>query len=122
MFSPFFILWFAVGIFFFQCKVFAIGSIYNFWFYLYTGTQQHDIDTLVDTSLLNEALLVHIIESMPQLVIQILNSTYIEAWTPISLFSTFLSAFITINGLYRFVYYLIWRGIHIDVSVEQIVE
>ena len=115
VFSPFYIFWIIIGIFFFQCKVLAIGTLWNFWFFIWTGTHEHDIDTLVDTSLLNEALLIHMVESLPQLTVQIWNTQLLGKWTVLGYFSTLLSSFISINGLYRYGYYLLWRGIHIDV-------
>jgi hypothetical protein len=108
-----------LGVFFFQCKVIAIGAIWNFWFLVWTGTYEHSIDVIVDTSLLNESLLAEfLMETLPQLIIQVYNTQIIGQWTSIGYFSSILSIFIAFNGLYRYGYYSFWRGIHIDVTLR----
>ena len=47
---------------------------------------------------------------MPQLIIQSMNNQFTQKWTSAGIFSITLSVFMTLNGLYRYGYYLLWLG------------
>ena len=55
---------------------------------------------------MNESLYAEfILETLPQLFIQAVNNQYTGSWSILSIFSSGLSAFMAINGVYRFLYY-----------------
>merc|ERR1711871_1209092 len=44
-------------------------------------------------------------ETFPQLIIQFLNNTFLNTWSPLAIFSMLFSIFNAINGLYRLFFY-----------------
>ena len=116
IFSPFYMLLGVLGIWIFQCKVWAISKIWNSWFRLWSGHDPKNYkEVQVDTGILNEALFAEfMVETLPQLVLQAVNNTYLNNWQGVGIFSTVLSISIATNGLYRYGYYSLWLGMRIE--------
>ena len=119
----FFVLWilistaifffiFALGALCYQSKVIAIKSVWDSWIFVWTlSTNYRMEDFAVDTEILNESLLSEFVfETLPQLVIQNVNTVVTQNFTRVQLFSTLLSGFITLNGLVTFGYYMLYQG------------
>ena len=53
-------------------------------------------------------------ESVPQMIIQIVNNTLTNGWGPLSYFSTSMSALMILDGVWRLVYYRLYLKIKID--------
>ena len=110
-------IWLLVGLFLYQTKMLAIGKVWNIWFVAWTRCNDFSKDANLDASLLNESLFHEfIMETIPQIAIQSINNSliYNGHFPAISLFSLAMSVFIAINGIYRYGYYLIWKGLKFD--------
>ena len=60
-----------------------------------------------------------LLESFPQLVIQVINNSKVNMWTKIAILSSVISGFSCLNGLYRVVYFKFIKGINlIDVPID----
>ncbi len=69
----------------------------------------------IDTGHLNRGLLSEFVfETLPQLVLQIFNNTNTKIWTTSGYFSTCFSIFSTLNGIYKYIYWVGYKGISID--------
>jgi len=73
------------GIYLFQCKVMSVGHVWNFFFRLWSGSQHPAANktVAVDTGVLNLSMFSHLMNTVPQFVVQISNNTVTELWTPI---------------------------------------
>ena len=107
-YSPVYVL----GAFCYQSKVIAIKAVWDKWIFLWTCSSNYAMEDLqVDTAILNESLFSEFMfETLPQLTIQSLNSNATGLFGPVQIFSTCLSAYITVNGLYTFGYYMGFEG------------
>ena len=117
---------FTLGSYLFVSKAFAIRMIADQWFSLWSGAeaeagddvgktkqqqQQQQQQSVVDTSTLNESLIIHFFfETFPLLVIQIINNSILNKWTPLGIASVTFSALNAFNGIYRFAYHRIYLG------------
>ena len=103
---------FAIGAFCYQSKVIAIKTVWDSWVYAWTLSSNYRMEDYdIDTEMLNESLFSEFVfETMPQLTTQSINSYYTSEWTAIQYFSTVLSGFMTINGIYTFGYYSLYQG------------
>ena len=111
------IAWLFTGLFLYQTKMLAIGKVWNTWFYTWTQCSDFDKEIGLDASVLNESLFYEfMLETVPQIAIQSVNNSLIYTGNlpAISLFSLAISIFIAINGIYRYGYYLLWKGIKFD--------
>jgi hypothetical protein len=109
--------WLFAGLFLYQTKMLAIGKVWNTWFYTWTQSTDYHKEISLDASVLNESLFHEfILETVPQIAIQSINNSliYNGNFPAISLFSLAMSIFIAINGIYRYGYYLLWKGIKFD--------
>jgi hypothetical protein len=109
--------WLCVGLFLYQTKMLAIGKVWNTWFYTWSQSTDYYKEISLDASVLNESLFHEfILETVPQITIQSINNSliYNGNFPAISLFSLAMSIFIAINGIYRYGYYLLWKGIKFD--------
>ena len=107
------IIWSTVGMYLLQSKVLCIGNVWNFWFFFWLGSEQFNMLALersgsnIDFGILNESLFTEFIcETMPQLIIQSINTWYTGGVNAAFLFSVSLSGYNTINGLYKYLYYV----------------
>ncbi len=113
----FLVVWLVVGLFLYQTKMLAIGIVWNTWFFSWTRSNDFDKTINLDASVLNESLFHEfILETVPQIAIQSINNSliYNGHFPAVSLFSLAMSIFIAINGIYRYGYYLLWKGIKFD--------
>jgi hypothetical protein len=96
---PVILFWMLFGMFMFQMKTIAVGSVWNIWCYVWTGSKRHNVKRRILTEILNEALLAEFIcETLPQFVVQVYNCTLLGAWSGIAIFSASMSATIALNG------------------------
>jgi hypothetical protein len=116
---PIWLLWLFIGTFLYQSKIIAIGTIWNLWFDLWTGTPSgsgatsaaYTTTMALDTRVFNKSLLTEFLfESLPQLGIQSYNNTRLHKWTLLGYLSTAVSLFMTIDGIWRISYYKVYNG------------
>jgi hypothetical protein len=106
---------FLVGHVLYCCKVFPITRVSNLWLRLYTRSTKHTSSVNIIIPLLQESIFEEMLtESVPQMVIQIVNNTLTNVWSPLSYFSTAMSGVMIINGIWRLVYYRLYLKIKID--------
>ena len=111
------VVWLFIGLFLYQTKMLAIGKVWNVWFFTWTRSNDFSKELSLDASILNESLFHEfILETVPQIAIQSINNSLIyNGHLPaISVFSLAMSIFITINGIYRYGYFLLWKGVKFD--------
>jgi hypothetical protein len=106
---------FLLGHVLYCCKVFPITRVSNLWLRLYTRSTRHTSSVNIIIPLLQESIFEEMLtESVPQMVIQILNNTFTNVWSPLSYFSTAMSGVMILNGIWRLVYYRLYLKIKID--------
>jgi len=106
---------FLVGHVLYCCKVFPISRVSNMWLRLYTRSDKHASSVVIIIPLLQESIFEEMLtESVPQMIIQIVNNTFTNIWSPLSYFSTTMSAVMILNGMWRLVYYRLYLKIKID--------
>jgi hypothetical protein len=110
--APFIFIWLIIGTFLFQIKVLSIGTVWNFWFSLWSGDDVRFYSYVeVDVKLFNKSLLAEFVsESLPQIIVQAYNNTKTNKWSYYGYASGALSAFMTIDGIWRILYYKIYSG------------
>jgi hypothetical protein len=131
----FLIVWLSLGLVFYPTKVFAIGPVFGFWLTPWSGTDKFGPRMvtkdghytgkraklpLLNTGVLNKSLMAEfIMETLPQLIIQIYNNQVQDTWTDIGIFSAGLSVVIAFNGVYRYLYWTLYQGITFkDIPVD----
>ena len=106
--APFWSPWFILGCFLYVSKIIALGPVRNLWFKIWTGTDEFATETLLDGALLNTSIYSEqLYETLPQLMLQMINNMMLSRWTPLGIFSIAFSIFNSISGLYRVFYYKI---------------
>ena len=118
----FLFIWFWVGAFLYQCRVFSVFKVRTFWTSVWCGTTNKSTsDDLLDRRLLNESLLVGFLATtLPNLCIQVGNNTLIGTWTAFQYLSVCLSAFMIANGLWKYCYWYLIRRIPLkDIPLPQ---
>jgi hypothetical protein len=112
---PFSLPLFLVGHVLYCCKVFPISRVSNLWLRLYTRSTKHTSSVVIIIPLLQESIFEEMLtESVPQMVIQIVNNTLTNVWSPLSYFSTAMSGVMILNGIWRLVYYRLYLKIKIN--------
>ena len=107
-------VWFVVGVWVYQNKTLATKYVWNGWFQVWTGTNEFDTDVDIDVGVLNESIMLEFaLESMPQMCLQFANNHY-TGWSSIGIFSMIFSAFMAVNGCYRYFYWVIFMGTPLD--------
>lgn len=95
--------------FLYQTKALAIGVVWSLWFRVWTSTDDHQVDEILNSALLHESVVVEFLfETLPQLAVQSINNTFMGNWPPIGIFSTVLSALMAFNGVFYYGYYIIF--------------
>lgn len=107
---PLFIMvWLVVGMVMQVIKVIAVGRVWNVWFQVWTGDESFSIPSsiIVDTEDFNGSQLIQFLcESIPNLVLQLLNSLLMEGrLDTLTILSIVSSGFMVINGIYIYIYY-----------------
>jgi photosystem II stability/assembly factor-like uncharacterized protein len=110
MAPAFYVLWFTVGVFLQASKTLSISSVWNAWFYVWTGDHAYDDigGGVVDTEELNYGLLAQfLLETIPHIVLQSTNNTLLRAWDtdPIAIISFVFSILMAFNALYHYFYH-----------------
>jgi hypothetical protein len=104
-----------VGHVLYCCKVFPIARVSNLWLRLYSRSNKHTSSVNIIVPLLQESIFEEMMtESVPQMAIQIVNNTFTDVWSPLSYFSTAMSAAMILNGIWRMVYYRLYLKIKIN--------
>lgn len=112
--------WLLLGALLIQFKVLACGPVWNFWFYVYTGCHDHDIEEYIDVVLLNKSIQDQFIfGSSQQWIIQIHNTLEVGnisgEYTVIGVLSPAVSFLMVLNGIYRFfLYSIVYHGYGFD--------
>jgi len=105
------VVWFVVGSFLYNSRTLAVGRVRRLWYYVWRGFKHGtDIDeeVAVDTTVLNKALFTgFVLESIPQLIIQLYNSIMV-GWGLLAQLSITVSVLMTLAGVYKFIY---WRWV-----------
>ncbi len=108
----FLIIWISIGLLLFQTKMLAIGKVWNTYFYYLTQSSDFDKEIELDATVLNESLFFEfLLETIPQITIQLINNTltFNGRFSTLSILSLVVSIFIAFNGVYRYGYYLLWK-------------
>jgi hypothetical protein len=106
---------FLVGHVLYCCKVFPISRVSNTWLRLYTRSNRHASSVNIIIPLLQESIFEEMLtESVPQMIIQIVNNTLTATWSPVSYFSTAMSSAMILNGIWRLAYYRIYLKVPIN--------
>ena len=113
---PMTLFWLACGCFFYQSKLLSMKMIWNMWFGTWTNSDAHNLTADVDSSIMNEALIVEFLFlSVPQIVLQSFNNfTVKNQWNIYSIAAYALSCTSFINGISRYGYYIFVK--HRDVA------
>lgn len=113
---PLTLFWLACGCFFYQSKLISMKMIWNMWFGTWTNSDRYNISEQVDSSIMNEALLVEFLFlSVPQIVLQSFNNfTVKNQWNVYSIAAYALSCTSFINGISRYGYFIFVK--HLDVA------
>ena len=116
------IVWFCFGLLLFATKAFAVCKVANFWVRYWTWDESHDryFEGKIVVDILNESIYTEILyETLPQIILQVINNMLVEQWTLISIISTTISGIDMINGVYRFIFYKVYRKINlVDIPVK----
>ncbi len=105
---------FLIGHVLYCCKVFPISRVSNLWLRLYTRSDKHASNVVILLPMLQESIFEEMLtESVPQMIIQIVNNTFTNVWTNLSYFSTAMSAMMILNGIWRLFYYRMYLKISI---------
>ncbi len=108
----FLVIWISIGLLLFQTKMLAIGKVWNTYFYYLTQSSDFDKEIELDATVLNESLFFEfLLETIPQITIQVINNTltFNGKFSTLSVLSLVVSIFIAFNGVYRYGYYLLWK-------------
>ena len=110
--APMTFFWLVCGFFFYHSKLMSMSGIWNMWFSTWSNSDEHFLSAEIDSSLLNEALLVEFLFlSVPSLIIQITNNSIVkDNWMYFSWISFALSVSSFINGISRYGYYVYVKG------------
>jgi len=116
IFDPLFFFWTGVGMFFYQTKLLAFVPFWNFWVKRWTGNDDDHLKKgLVDVRMLNKSILTELIfESLPQIVIQVVNGVFMKSIDTVGYFSVSMSSLFIVNGIYKFIFYLYCKNIPFD--------
>lgn len=109
------LLWLSLGTFLFQTKVMSISVLWNTWcaIWLERDAYKNNVKLIdsIDTSILNESILSHILlQALPQICVQATNSYLTNSLTPVTIFSITLSSINVLSGIYKYGYYVLWLG------------
>ena len=96
----FLVVWLIFGLLLQTTKLIAVGSLSNYWFVIWTGKDSFmDPNLIVDRSELISSLVIEcIFESIPQIIIQCVNNTYMDYWSTLALFSLIFSSLFLVNA------------------------
>jgi len=115
IFDPMFFFWTGVGMFFYQTKLLAFVPFWNMWVRRWTGSDNHIKKGLVSVQMLNKSVLTELIfESMPQIIIQVVNGILMKTLTLVGIFSVSMSALFIVNGIYKFLFFLYCKKVTFD--------
>lgn len=131
----FLVFWLLIGIFLQMTKTIAMGTVWNVWFFVWTGHRHwHDTYGTVDTEDLNYGLLSQFcLETVPHIILQSVNNTLLGtallscvafvhavrsflSWamcttgtwvsSPIAILSLVMSIFMAVATIYKYVYHV----------------
>ena len=111
------LLWFVVGSFLYNSRMLSVGKIRRLWFFVWRGFADSFEDNLaeVDVAVLNRALFSgFLLESLPQLTVQIYNGASIGNAGTFAIVSISFSVAMTLMGLHKFGYWRFVRGYQWD--------
>ena len=75
-------IWFGTGVILLWTKADAMRGVWDVWYFVWTMSREFDSDenVVVDTHILNGSLFAHfILESIPNMTIQIVNNIQLQA-------------------------------------------
>ena len=100
------LLW--IGLYLYQSKLIAYGTVRTHFFRLWTGGHRFKTNTLFDLHILNESLFAEFaFQAFPQLILQFINNYMLEGlaprkWSNLSLLSLATSGIIFVLGFLRY--------------------
>eukprot|EP01031_Cornospumella_fuschlensis_P024809 gene24809-29980_t len=98
--------WFLVGVFLHLTKMLTVGKVWNAWFSIWTQSGIHDTDVDVDTAELIQSLEEEFVaETIPQFAVQLANNVMLKRFTPIAAFSMTFSIVMSVNSVWRHLYF-----------------
>ena len=116
------IVWLTFGLILFATKAFAVSKVANFWVRYWTWDKNFEgyFEGKIVVEILNESIYTEILyETLPQMILQIINNILVDQWNFLSIVSTTISGINMANGIYRFLFYKIYRKIDlVDIPVS----
>ena len=112
LYGLFLLFWFVVGSFLHNSRTMCVVKLRRTWYWVWSGTKQEGdaAGALVDTGALNRMLFIGtMLESVPQLVIQLFNSVMV-GWGVAAQLSIAVSVMMTVACCYKFMYWHFYRG------------
>ena len=102
---PVFLPLFLIGHALYCCKVFPVCRVSNLWLRYYTRSTKHTSNYVILLPMLQESIFEEMItESLPQMILQIINNTLTNMWSPLSYISTAASGIMILDGIWRLGY------------------
>lgn len=119
---PLVLTWFSLGAVLHASKGLCVGRTWFLWVRVW-GYPRVPSDAHVsefDTKCYNESMLAEfLLEAFPQLILQAINNTLVGDWSQIAIFSAAISAYMTLDSVYRMVYSLrIKKHDFVDIPVK----
>lgn len=106
------VLWVMFGCYLFQTKCMGVEYVYSIWFRVFTGGSKHHRESeRFNGELMNQSLLAEVfLESIPQIVIQVINNILLGKWDGIAILSATSTIIMIVNTLYSFFYSIVVDG------------
>jgi hypothetical protein len=111
-----------LGCFAYASKFLAFTPVYDIWMRMYTGGDEYSLSTFVDSSQMNIGQYSETFESIPELIILIINSLLLNEMNKFTVFSVVMSSIMIADIMYQLIYYKIYLGIpieSIDIGLEE---
>lgn len=111
---PLIIPLYLIGLLLMTTKLFAIGELSNFWLFAWTGNDVYRSCEPVDPRLLNELIAFYSVLSVPLAALKVTNNWHVDTVPcPIADLSLNLSFACIVIGLWRLLYYKVYRQIQL---------
>ena len=105
---------FFTGYILYSTKLLAIRSVHNAWMCVWCGTDKFDIERPIDMVILSQSKYIELfLESIPQVVLQVINATLMDTWTDFGIVSICVSLPLITSEIYRWLYYVYGQGMKI---------
>jgi hypothetical protein len=104
------LLWLLLGSLAYSCRLLCHQRVLHGWLIVWNGGEEVDerADAFHPVRNFHRAALAHLLfESMPQLIVQSINSSLIENFTPTAILSLAITSFMICRLAYKFFFYMV---------------